>query len=238
MLEAEGRPLGIVTAINGATRLVAVVTGSAGHAGASPMDLQARRARRRRRNGAGDRSARAGRAPNSSPPSAGSRSSPARSMSSPAGCASRSTCARRSTSAAAAPSPTSPRRWQAIAARRGVRLELTPTHEAAGYVCHPTIVAGLEAAVVAVGAEPRLLPSGAGHDTMVMGQRWPAGMLFVRCKGGVSHNPAESISEDDCAHRARRADAFRRGLPAVVIDGVKARVKFRQVLSRDVKPGA
>ena len=88
---------------------------------------------------------------------------------------------------------------QAIARRRGVRLELTPTHEAASYVCHPTIVAGLEAAVVAVGADPRLLPSGAGHDTMVMGQRWPAGMLFVRCKGGVSHNPAESISEDDCA---------------------------------------
>jgi allantoate deiminase len=88
---------------------------------------------------------------------------------------------------------------QAIARRRGVRLELTPTHEAAGYVCHPTIVAGLEAAVVAAGADPRLLPSGAGHDTMVMGQRWPAGMLFVRCKGGVSHNPAESISEDDCA---------------------------------------
>jgi allantoate deiminase len=88
---------------------------------------------------------------------------------------------------------------QAIARRRGVGLELTPTHEAAGYVCHPKIVAGLETAAVAVGAAPRLLPSGAGHDTMVMGQRWPAGMLFVRCKGGVSHNPAESISQDDCA---------------------------------------
>jgi allantoate deiminase len=34
---------------------------------------------------------------------------------------------------------------------------------------------------------------------MIMGQHWPAGMLFVRCKGGVSHNPAESISEDDGA---------------------------------------
>jgi allantoate deiminase len=88
---------------------------------------------------------------------------------------------------------------EAVAGRRGVRLELTPTHEAAGYVCHPKIVAGLEAAVVAVGADPRLLPSGAGHGTMVMGQRWPAGMLFVRCKGGISHNPAESISEEDCA---------------------------------------
>jgi allantoate deiminase len=34
---------------------------------------------------------------------------------------------------------------------------------------------------------------------MIMGQRWPAGMLFVRCQGGVSHNPAEAISEADCA---------------------------------------
>ena len=127
---------------------------------------------------------------------------------------------------------------QAIAKRRCVRLELTPTHEAKGYVCHPKIVAGLEAAVAAVGADPRLLPSGAGHDTMVMGQRWPAGMLFVRCKGGVSHNPAESISRRRLRDRARRADALRRGFPAVVIDGVNARVKFRQVLSRNVKPGA
>jgi hypothetical protein len=59
---------------------------------------------------------------------------------------------------------------------REVRLELAPAHEAKDYVRHPKIVDGLEAAVVAVGAEPRLPPSGAGHDTMVMGQRRPAGM--------------------------------------------------------------
>ena len=33
---------------------------------------------------------------------------------------------------------------------------------------------------------------------MIMGQLCPAGMLFVRCKGGISHNPAESITEADC----------------------------------------
>ncbi len=47
--------------------------------------------------------------------------------------------------------------------------------------------------------KPRLLPSGAGHDTMVMGALCPAGMLFVRCKGGISHNPLESITLEDCA---------------------------------------
>ena len=43
----------------------------------------------------------------------------------------------------------------------------------------------------------RLLPSGAGHDTMIMGQLCPAGMLFLRCKGGISHNPEESITTED-----------------------------------------
>jgi acetylornithine deacetylase/succinyl-diaminopimelate desuccinylase-like protein len=48
------------------------------------------------------------------------------------------------------------------------------------------------------GLEARIDPSGAGHDTMIMGRLCPAGMLFVRCKGGVSHNPSESISPEDC----------------------------------------
>ena len=72
------------------------------------------------------------------------------------------------------------------------------THEASAYVCDAKIVAGLTAAVEAIGQKPRLLPSGAGHDTMIMGQLCPAGMLFVRCKGGVSHNPLELITSEDC----------------------------------------
>ena len=198
VLEAEGRPLGIVSAINGATRLDAVVTGSAGHAGASPMNLRrdalaaaaemvlAIEARARSED---ELVATVGRldvepgAVNVIPGRARFTIDVRAPLDEPR---------RRAVADIAAA-------MQAIARRRGVRLELTPTHEAAAYVCDPTIVAGLEAAVVAVGADPRLLPSGAGHDTMVMGQRWPAGMLFVRCKGGVSHNPAESISEDDCA---------------------------------------
>ena len=73
------------------------------------------------------------------------------------------------------------------------------------------IVAGLAAALEAIGQKPRLLPSGAGHDTMIMGQLCPAGMLFVRCKGGVSHNPLESITTEDCEIALGRADALRQG---------------------------
>ncbi len=43
------------------------------------------------------------------------------------------------------------------------------------------------------------LPSGAGHDAIALAERWPVGMLFVRCKGGVSHHPAESVQVADVA---------------------------------------
>jgi len=43
------------------------------------------------------------------------------------------------------------------------------------------------------------LPSGAGHDGVMMSRLTPIAMLFVRCAGGISHNPAESVREDDVA---------------------------------------
>ena len=88
---------------------------------------------------------------------------------------------------------------EAVARSRGVSVSLAKTHEANAFVCDPRIIDGLRQAVEAVGVAPRILPSGAGHDTMVMGGLCPAGMLFVRCKGGVSHSPLESITLEDCA---------------------------------------
>ena len=41
------------------------------------------------------------------------------------------------------------------------------------------------------------LPSGAGHDAAVLAEITPAAMLFVRCKGGISHHPAESVNVHD-----------------------------------------
>ena len=79
----------------------------------------------------------------------------------------------------------------AIAARRGVEAAVAKTHEANAYVCDAKIVAGLDAAMAAVGEPPFHLPSGAGHDAMMIGEVAPAGMLFVRCKGGISHSPLE-----------------------------------------------
>ena len=90
-------------------------------------------------------------------------------------------------------------RITAIAASRGVRVSIAKPHDANAFACDPSIIADLKKAVEAIGVPPCLLPSGAGHDSMVMGKLCPAGMLFVRCKGGVSHNPLESITVEDCA---------------------------------------
>lgn len=42
-----------------------------------------------------------------------------------------------------------------------------------------------------------MLMSGAGHDAMAMARLTRVGMLFVRCRGGVSHSPEEHVAEDD-----------------------------------------
>ena len=55
----------------------------------------------------------------------------------------------------------------------------------------------------AEGVRVHHLPSGAGHDGMAIIDIAPIGMLFVRCKGGISHNPAEAVTLDDVGHRAR-----------------------------------
>jgi allantoate deiminase len=62
-----------------------------------------------------------------------------------------------------------------------------------------SLVAPLRRAVEAVGAPVRELVSGAGHDAMVMAGVTEVGMLFVRCAGGISHHPDESVREDDVA---------------------------------------
>ena len=43
------------------------------------------------------------------------------------------------------------------------------------------------------------MSSGAGHDAMILAAKMPAGMLFLRCAGGISHHPAENVREDDVA---------------------------------------
>ncbi len=209
VLEAEGLPLGVVTAINGATRLEVAVDGMAGHAGATPMSLR--------------RDAMAAAAEMILAIEAR-----ARSEANLVGTVGRITAWPGATNVIPGVARFSvdlrapddfhravalsdlDRSFHQIATTRGVRVTSTTTHEAGAYVCDPKIVAGVAHAVEAVGVTPRLLPSGAGHDTMAMGRLCPAGMLFVRCKGGVSHNPLESITVEDCAYGLAALSRFAR----------------------------
>ena len=55
-----------------------------------------------------------------------------------------------------------------------------------------------ERAVQALGVPLHRMPSGAGHDAMKLHQMMPQAMLFVRgLNAGISHNPLESITNDD-----------------------------------------
>src|SRR4051794_19478099 len=84
-----------------------------------------------------------------------------------------------------------------IADRRHLGLTITSTREVATTPCHAQIQDQLAEAVHALGTEPLRLGSGAGHDGQAMARLCPIGMLFVRCRGGISHNPMEYTSPRD-----------------------------------------
>jgi allantoate deiminase len=84
-----------------------------------------------------------------------------------------------------------------IAERRHLGLTITSTREVATTPCHPAIQDEFANAIRALGAEPLRLGSGAGHDGQAMAKLCPIGMLFVRCRGGISHNPMEYASPRD-----------------------------------------
>jgi len=84
-----------------------------------------------------------------------------------------------------------------IASRRGLRLALENVHDTPAMDCSKKLSARL---AISVGRHQKRilrLPSGAGHDAAVMAKITPAAMLFIRCKGGVSHHPDESATAED-----------------------------------------
>ncbi len=87
---------------------------------------------------------------------------------------------------------------QAIAARRGVTLEWEIFFENDAAPCDAALKAQLANAIERHGVPLRELASGAGHDAMKFHGVVPMAMLFVRCgNGGISHNPAETMTAQD-----------------------------------------
>ena len=86
---------------------------------------------------------------------------------------------------------------QEIATRRNIELAVKPLGENPSVPCSPGLAALLAKAVEELGLPVVRLSSGAGHDVVPMAGLTDVGMLFVRCKGGISHNPAESVEVGD-----------------------------------------
>lgn len=89
------------------------------------------------------------------------------------------------------------KRAEEIAAGRGVQVRWELVHETAAVVCDQRLTAVLNEAVKRHQKESPLLTSGAGHDAAAMAAVCPVAMLFVRCKGGISHHPDESATLED-----------------------------------------
>jgi allantoate deiminase len=61
------------------------------------------------------------------------------------------------------------------------------------------LVKEIELAIRQTGCEPHRMVSGAGHDAMILAEKVPAAMIFLRSPGGISHDPAESVEMEDVA---------------------------------------
>jgi len=208
VLEAEGLALGVVTAIAAQKRLMVKIIGTAGHAGTTPMNL-------RKDPGpaaaecvlALERICRAG--------TDGLVGTVGRIAALPGafnvipGAIEFSMDIRAETSAARdAAVDAICAEIHAIATARGVQVDIHLMQALAESPCAPSLMALLEEALTELSLPVRRLPSGAGHDAMVMADLCPTAMLFVRCEGGISHNPAESVTEADCALAARAMLSF------------------------------
>ena len=86
-----------------------------------------------------------------------------------------------------------------ICRRRGVGLEIETLQRLAPAPCSDLVRDAAERACERLGIRPHALPSGAGHDGMQLANLCPMGMIFVRSRDGVSHNPDEWSSREDCA---------------------------------------
>jgi allantoate deiminase len=102
-----------------------------------------------------------------------------------------------------------------IAAGRGVDLAWQVIQSSAAVPCSPRLMEALGLAIAASGYPVRQLPSGAGHDGVMVSSLTEIAMLFVRCKGGISHNPAESVLVEDVDVALTVMERFVKGLEAL-----------------------
>jgi allantoate deiminase len=84
-----------------------------------------------------------------------------------------------------------------LAERCSVTAEWEQHLDEAATACDPCLVAALGRAVSTAGYAVHRMPSGAGHDAMILAPRVPVAMLFLRSPGGISHHPDETVHASD-----------------------------------------
>jgi allantoate deiminase len=198
VLDGLAVPLGIVNVIVGQSRLAVTFTGSANHAGTTPMH-----ARRDAVAGAaewiGAVEALARRTPGlvATVGRLGARPGAANVV---AGVCEASLDVRHASDEARATAVDNLRlSAQQLAARRGLSVHFETHLDQPSVAMDTALVAALERAVARQGLPIHRIDSGAGHDAMILAGRMPAAMLFVRSPGGISHHPDEAVIEGDVA---------------------------------------
>lgn len=198
VLEAEDLPVGVVTAIVGQSRITVSFTGMAGHAGTVPMAL-----RHDALCAAAEFVLRVEQAGREQP---GLVATVGELMVQPGasnvipGAVELSLDVRHHDDATRACA----RDWlqaqaEAIGGARQVTSGWSVVQETASVPCAAELTDQLAQAVVDAGYPPHRLVSGAGHDAVALAELTGIAMLFVRCKRGISHNPAESAATEDVA---------------------------------------
>ncbi len=197
VLEASGRAIGTVTGIAAQKRFACRVTGLAGHAGTNSMDLRrdalagaaamVLAAERIAGGGPRDLVATVGRIeafPGSANVVPGEVAFTLEVR-----------AARDATRDEAA--HTIIAQCEALARTRQLTFESRILQDLPASPCDLALMDLMDASIADTGVEPMRLVSGAGHDAMIMADLCPTAMLFIRCRAGVSHNPAEHVAPED-----------------------------------------
>ena len=198
VLEKLGRPLGVVEAIAGQSRLELTFLGRANHAGTTPMDLRCDAVA-----GAAEwitAVERVARSVSGLVATVGSVAVKPGATNVIAGEVQLSLDVRHSVDDARTRVVDELiRHAEQIALRRGLSVRRNTRLSQSAVAMDLFLTEQIEEAVRKTGCQPHRMVSGAGHDAMILAERVPAAMIFVRTPGGISHHPMESVAVDDVA---------------------------------------
>jgi allantoate deiminase len=91
------------------------------------------------------------------------------------------------------------RQAESAAVRRGVTVKWRTLLAQHAMAMDLFLAEQTEQAIQKVGCEPHRMTSGAGHDAMILAEKVPAAIIFLRTREGISHDPSESVHLDDVA---------------------------------------